>query len=228
MTTNKGIILGVVRRWIVASAAVLLVTVTSTRATADLVYDNGLPNEVMGGANYVGITNTGAVSDSFNLSTASTLTGGQIALWVDTDWAPPPTNVDWYIGSSDFQSTYSGTATLISEPYNNINNGGYCLYESAFSLSTSSPLGPGTYWLTLTNLSYVSDPCNWAFWAASAAPPVDSQVAVNWYWTPGSPPVESFQLYGTPTPEPTSLTLLVSALLGLAGAFYLRRRGAKA
>ena len=31
-----------------------------------------------------------------------------------------------------------------------------------------------------------------------------------------------------PVPEPTSLTLLVSALLGLAGAFYLRRRRAKA
>jgi MYXO-CTERM domain-containing protein len=33
---------------------------------------------------------------------------------------------------------------------------------------------------------------------------------------------------GTTVPEPASPTLLVSALLGLAGAFYLRRRRAKA
>jgi len=32
----------------------------------------------------------------------------------------------------------------------------------------------------------------------------------------------------TPVPEPASLTLLISALLGFAGAFYLRRRRAKA
>ena len=33
---------------------------------------------------------------------------------------------------------------------------------------------------------------------------------------------------GTPTPEPTSLTLLISALLGLVGSVYLRRRRATA
>jgi hypothetical protein len=33
---------------------------------------------------------------------------------------------------------------------------------------------------------------------------------------------------GQPIPEPGTLTLLVSAMLGLAGAFYLRRRRAKA
>jgi hypothetical protein len=35
-------------------------------------------------------------------------------------------------------------------------------------------------------------------------------------------------LSGTIVPEPGTLMLLVSALLGLAGAVYLRRRGAKA
>jgi hypothetical protein len=34
--------------------------------------------------------------------------------------------------------------------------------------------------------------------------------------------------FGITVPEPGTLTLLVSALLGLAGAFYLRRRRAKA
>ena len=46
----------------------------------------------------------------------------------------------------------------------------------------------------------------------------------------GNPSYDSTGLSATITavPEPTMLTLLVSAMLGLAGAFYLRRRRAKA
>ena len=43
------------------------------------------------------------------------------------------------------------------------------------------------------------------------------------YWDNGGAVTRNI----TETPEPSTLTLLVSALLGLAGAFYLRRRRAK-
>ncbi len=51
---------------------------------------------------------------------------------------------------------------------------------------------------------------------------------LDWFTYTTTIPVGDALVIATAVPEPASLTLLVSALLGLVGAFYLRRRRAKA
>ena len=219
--------------WVAARllfVAVLLL-ISAARATADAVfYDNGPPltseNVPDAGAIAPGSV---AASESFTVSTATSLTGAQFALWVDVGYlfgGSPTWSVDWSIGSAAFDNTYgSGTASLTSTSLGTVSNG-YTLFEESFSLSSPSPLAPGTYWLSLSNLTNLLNGWNNIdFLAESVSPPVGSQA----YWeSSGNPPVAapvaSFQLS---TPEPSSVTLLCSALFGF-GAFYLRRRRAKA
>ncbi len=202
-------------------SAVILVILPNC-VMAETIYDNGPPDTSYGPVVF-SLTGTSAVSDSFTLSSTTTLTGGQIALWVNSLYSPD-SSVDWSIGVSPLSSSSSGTAVLICSPAD-VTFNSYTLYNASFSLSTPSPLAPGAYWLTLTNhLSLSSNtPSSDAFWAASADPPDGSEAVTSWYWSPGSPPPESFQLFGTVVPEPGTVTLLGSALLGLA-TFYRRRR----
>jgi hypothetical protein len=76
---------------------------------------------------------------------------------------------------------------------------------------------------------------DWSFNAAWFVGPSDGGISVlnakpkdfTIISTAAEPPPTTFATAQT-VPEPASLTLLLSALLGLAGAFYLRRRRAKA
>jgi hypothetical protein len=205
----------------------IILVISPNWAMADLIYDNGPPDTSYGPVVF-SVDGSDAVSDSFTLSSTTTLTGGQIALWVNSFYSPN-SSVDWSIGVSPFSSSSSGTAVLTCSPAD-VTLNGYTLYNASFSLSTPSPLAPGAYWLTLTNhLSLSSNtPSNDAFWAASADPPDGSEAMTSWYWSNGTPPPESFQLFGTAVPEAGTLTLLGSSALLSLGVVYLRRRGATA
>ena len=128
-----------------------VIVISISPATADPLYDNGPPDTSYGPVVF-SLTGSDAVADSFTLSSNTTLTGGRIALWVNSLYLfPPPSwSVQWQIGTS-VQSMYNGTASLTDTSTGNTLNG-YTLFESSFPLSTPSPLAPGTYWLTLTNL----------------------------------------------------------------------------
>ncbi len=205
--------------------------ICSARATADTIfYDNGPPltSENIPDAGEIGPQGV-AASESFTVSTATSLTGAQFALWVNLGYLygmPPAWSVDWSIGSTAFDNTYgSGTASLTSTSLGIVSPGGYTLFKESFPLSSASPLTPDTYWLSLSNLTnLVNGWNNIDSLAESASLPVGSQA--YWQWSGGNEPAAppaSFQLL---TPEPSSITLLCSALFGL-GAIYLRRRSAK-
>jgi len=89
-----------------------------------------------------------------------------------------------------------------------------CAESTTFSGPT---LNSGTYWINVQNASIPSgDP---VYWDENSGPSQASESAV------GSIPSESFTIFGTASstvPEPSSLILFGSAILGPAG--MLRRK----
>ncbi len=135
------------------------------------------------------------------------------------------TSVDVSITSDEFGGTtfFSGTVALTQT---NISTNGFG-YQIAIETGSFSPvnLGAGDYWLNLQNAETANgDPI---YWDENSGPSSASESAI------GTIPSESFTLYGSastttststtgPTPEPSSIMLFGSGVLGLAAA--LRRK----
>ena len=195
----------------------LVGAVASAPASAGTLYSNGPVN-----GTFVGWTiNSGySVSDSFTLTSTSTITGVDFGGWVFP--GDSFTSVDWSIGTTAFGGTASTASTTNSFDFN---NGSYDVYTESFSTG-SLTLGPGTYYLTLENA--VTAGGNYAYWDINNGPSVayESSIGnVNGYLEPGSNS-DSFDIYGTSggpvVPEPSSLLLMGSGLVSFAG--MMRRK----
>ena len=203
--------------WFVVVIAVLVVAASAVPVKADtLVYDNGPIN---GQVEAYTINFGFSVSNSFTLSSATSgLDRIQIGMWAfpgDT-----PLTVDWQIGTSFFASDVaSGAGAALTNTFQYTNGFGYDIYQSDFSISTAG-LAAGTYYLTLDNATTAQG--NPIYWDQNSGPSSAMDSAL------GSIPSESFQVYGggviTQTPEPASLLLLGSGLLGLAGGIRKRMK----
>jgi hypothetical protein len=101
------------------------------------------------------------------------------------------------------------------------------LYPPALQVYGDVSLGPG-YW-SIPPLSESLETVQDDTYAVTFADSVDLSATIN--HEPGPASYVDFSgpscFSPAPVPEPSTLTLLISALLGL-GAFYLRRRGTKA
>ncbi len=166
------------------------------------------------------------VSDSFTISSASTIQGFNFAFWLLP--GDVLTSVDWTLGTcascSDIaQGTASGAN--LSTSFMSTNQYGYNIWAIGVT-GLNVPVGsgpPDSYWLTLANAVAPSgDP---VYWDENGGPSIG--------WTDciqngqGCIPSESFNIVGTSaggtTPEPGSITLFSTGLVGLAGV--LRRTG---
>lgn len=220
----------------------------SHTASAGFLYGNGPAN---GEENAFFISDGLAVSDEFTLAAASTLDTIEFLAWV----APgdEPTSLDWLISSMPFcggpSYTCSGpgapladhTDVSVNSSVFIANNDPGAEVNSVSFSAQNLTLQAGTYYLTLQNANDVlgdelvgwdeNDGSSSAYLATvnNTPPPTYSGVCpvtdgtCNQLGSPAGS--ETFRIFGSPTPEPGTVTTLLSGLFLLAGtALYRARR----
>jgi hypothetical protein len=194
----------------IASLTILCLALAAVPAFAQS-YNNGPIN----GTTDAWTINFGyVVSDTFTLSAASTTGMTSIGVWEfpgDTG-----STVDFLISTSENGTGVGGTRN-VTDKFISTNQYGYNIDTWTFDTG-GVPLAAGTYWLNLANAVVPSgDP---VYWDENSGKSSASESSV------GTIPSEAFTLNYTSgsgtTPEPSSIMLFGSGILGLAG--LLRRK----
>ena len=162
-----------------------------------------------------------AISDSFTVPSGSSIEDLHIVYW-DASSTDLLTTVDMLVGTTSFGSNISSqTLTGVTNQFLGTNQFGYNLYAAWYTFAPIHMLpGDDWYW-TLQNACTTSgcSVSNPIYWDENSGP---AQAYEN---TVGSIPSEAFTLTGISngtTPEPSSIMLFGSGILGVAG--LLRRR----
>ncbi len=204
---------------LLAGAALAAVTTFAASANAAVLYDNHGPS-----SHHVDAWTIDAgyeVSDSFNLSQGSTLTGVAFDGW--NFRGETATSVDWSIldASPEFggATLASGTGALTATFTGDVGFGVYPIDTYAFDLP-SLHLGAGTYWLKLDNAQGASV----TYWDESGGPSASFHNAL------GEIASHTFTVTGTTgaIPEPATWALMLTGFLGAGAALRGQRRRAYA
>jgi hypothetical protein len=205
------------------SLLTILCLALSAPAFADInLYTNGPTN----GNNDAYFIDVYQVSDSFTVTSPSSMNDFTIALWAPI--GETPLGVAWEVGTSSFGSQVgSSNGNYTSVPWSSLtmlpcppNCGGgfgYSVWDATITGLPDFPLAPGTtYYLTLTGATDSS--------GGRDGWDINSGSSLAYHNLLGQVPSESFTITGTQgsTPEPSSIMLFGSGILGLAGV--LRRK----
>jgi hypothetical protein len=203
----------------------------STPASADTLYTNGPVDGTTNAWTISGLTNIVdyAVTNSFSLASASTITGADFGSWLIS--GDILQSVDWAITTDPFGGTTLGSGTVT--PAGSIlftNAYGFDILTQTFAIPNVL-LAAGSYWLQLGNaISNYSDYYG-VYWDQNSGPSsafglvtdlTASPPATTTFVPDGS---ESFDIQGTTNvPEPSTLLLLGSSLavLGLFSVSFRR------
>jgi PEP-CTERM motif len=190
-------------------------------AVAQTIYDNGPIN----GTTDAWTINSGfVVSDSFSTA-GGNITGLTFGAWVFPGDVPEAAEVQ--ITSGEFGGTvYTDQVVNLTQSGCSGNQYGFNVCGETASFGSAVNLAAGTYWLNLDNAVVATgDPL---YWDENSGPSSASENSV------GTIPSESFTLLGASTstasttsttstvPEPSSIMLIGSGVLALAGV--LRRK----
>ena len=188
-------------------------------ALADsLLYTSGPYSGVLGGYN-IDVTKY-AVSDPFTVPASSDIETLSIVYW-DSSATDVLTTVQMAISSSALPGGGFQTLTANDNILLGTNAGGYSLYQADFTFTSIDWAGAG--WLTLENACTTggcNDGTGKVLWDTNGVTLTSEYSYLGGTNIDG----ETFSLDGT-VPEPSSLLLLGSGLLGLAG--MLRRKLAR-
>jgi PEP-CTERM motif len=203
----------------IASLLFLTACLAAVPSAAQTLYSNGPVN----GTTDAWTINFGfVVSDTFTLSAAAPVTGVNFYAWTFPGDILETAEVS--ITSSEFGgTTYTDQILNFTQSACSANQFGFNVCLESSNGMTPTDLSQGTYWLNLSNaVVNDGDPI---YWDENSGPSLASHNSV------GTIPSESFTILGgevsttsttSTTPEPGSVMLLGSGILGLAGA--IRRK----
>ena len=205
---------------------ILCLILTLAPAMADTLYNNGPYN----GTTDAWAINFGfSVSDSFTAPSGSTIAGLDLVYW-DASTSDLLTTVDLQIGSTSFAGSPQ-TLSGVTNIFLGTNQYGYALYQANYLQFSGIPWS-GAGYMTLSNACSTSgcSVSNPIYWDENSGPSTAYENTI------GSIPSEAFTLMGggcgvsgggarpdcgPPVPEPSSILLFGSGILGLGGV--LRR-----
>lgn len=200
---------------------ILCLVLAVVPATADILYSNGPGNfETDAWTINFGFS----VSDSFLVANNSSIQDVHFIYW-DASGTDVLTTVDMQIGSTSFAGS-TQTLTGVTNTFIGLNSYGFSIFEANYTFSGIAWSGIG--FVTLSNACTTSgcSVSNPIYWDENSGIGCQSPGCPSTAYdsSVGSIPSEAFTLTGTSgtTPEPSSIILFGSGILGLTGV--LRRK----